>query len=183
MSLTFFERKLDLNNSNVLEGKADADAHIGWGLAVKSKSAKAEAVLKRTGFDFRQETIKYQSKDGSGVVAGPSGGGEAGYKCTEKGGNLTAKAELSLARAEKNFRVTENMGAYLSANLNANTGLEIGADGVEVNLFGLDVTVGIGGKWTFNTPFGSIGGASMSLRHTNSSRVSNRHSNRQRMAI
>lgn len=73
MSLTFFETKLDLNNSNVLEGKADADVHIGWGgPAVKSKSAKAEAVLKRTGFDFRQETIKYQSKDGSGVVAGPS---------------------------------------------------------------------------------------------------------------
>ena len=40
------------------------------------------------------------------------------------------------------------MGAYLSANLNANTGLEIGADGVEVNVFGLGVTVGIGGKWT-----------------------------------
>ncbi|KAH9399848.1 RING-box protein 1 [Tyrophagus putrescentiae] len=102
------------------------------------------------------QTIKYESEDGSGKVAGPSAGAEAGYKRTEKGENIVLKTELSLARAEKSFQVTENVDAYVSANLNANTGFQAGDDGVEVNLVGFGLTLGVGGRWTINTPFGSM---------------------------
>ena len=101
MPVSYFERKLAVNEGSK---KVGVEMHIGSNLRVK----EVENVLDRTGVDFRQETIKYKSEDGSGTVAGPSGGGEAGFKRTKKGGNLTAKAELSLARAEKNFQVTEN---------------------------------------------------------------------------
>ena len=108
MSVSFFETKLEINDSKVIEVKADAEAHIGPDLRVKAKSAGVEVVLNRVGVDFRQETIKYESGDGSGRLAGPSAGAEAGYKRTLKGGNLGAKAELSLARAEKSIQVTQS---------------------------------------------------------------------------
>ena len=183
MSLSFFETQLEINESNVPEVNADAQVHLGLGLKIKAKSAGVEVVLERFGVNFRQETIKYESEDGSGKVAGPSAGAEAGYKRTEKGENIVLKTELSLARAEKSFQVTENVDAYVSANLNANTGFQAGDDGVEVNLVGFGLTLGVGGRWTINTPFGSFGGKKPDENEGSSSvPVSNEPPNRELVA-
>lgn len=160
MPVTLLETKLDVNDDKL--GDRNAEVHLGPRGAVPKSPPVPEAdpsaaVLRREGIDFRQETLKFETEDGNAVVAGPSVGAEAGLKQTANGGNFVAKADLSLVRAEKSLQVAEDLDVYASANLNANTGLEVGADGVEVNFLGLGVTAGVGGKWKVNTPFGSIG--------------------------
>ena len=66
--------------------------------------------------------------------------------------------ELSAARADGSLNITENFGVYGSANLNLNTGVRVGSDGVEALCLGWGLTLGVRGKWTFNTSFGSRGG-------------------------
>lgn len=169
MSISFFETKLDVNDDKVID--ANAEIHIGAGGQVKDKSA--ELVLRREGIDFRQETIKYESGNDLVTVAGPSLGAETGLKHTIKGGNLVAKGEFSAARVEGTLPVTEDIGLYGSANLNANTGVQIGADGFELNILGFGLTLGVGGKFKVNTPLGSAGLGTVPMTQT----VTNTHTN------
>ena len=161
MPVTLLETKLEVNDEKF--GDRNAEVHLGpRGAVPKSEPTAASenpnsTVLHRDGVDFRQETLKFETEDGKATVAGPMVGAEAGVKHTVNGGNFVAKADLSLVRAEKSLQVAEDLDVYASANLNANTGVEVGADGVEVNFLGLGVTAGVGGKWKVNTPFGSIG--------------------------
>lgn len=157
MSISFLETQLDVNNNLLID--ANAEIHIGAGIGsgMKVKDKSAETVLYRGGVDYRQETIKYKSDNKLVTVAGPSLGAEGGVKCSNKGVNLVAKAELSFARVEGTLPLTDDIGLYGSANLNSNTGVQIGWDGIEVNFFGLGVTLGVGGKYTINTPYGSGG--------------------------
>ena len=85
------------------------------------------------GVEARQETIKYDSVNriGSSTLAGPSAGVELAFKSNQYRSGVSAMTELSLGRAEGTLNVTKNVGAYGSANLNANTGARIGTDGVE----------------------------------------------------
>lgn len=135
-------------------------------------SSETEVNAVNIGADVRQETVKFQAENdtGSVTVAGPSAGAEVGFKSNQNRTGLSAMAELSAARAEGTLNITENAAVYGSANLNANTGAKIGTDGVEVNVLGFGLTLGVGGKWTFNTPVGSLGGCSpMTNTNTNTS--------------
>ena len=129
MPVSYFERKLAVNEGSK---KVGVEMHIGSNLRVK----EVENVLDRTGVDFRQETIKYKSEDGSGTVAGRGpntrrGGLQAHRQRRQPGGEGGAEPRPGREELPGDG---EQLGAYLSANLNANTGLEIGADGVEVNV-------------------------------------------------
>lgn len=56
------------------------------------------------------------------------------------------------------------------------TRAKVGTDGVEANLLGFGLTMGVGGKWTINTPFGSVGGCSANTS-TNTNANTNRRTN------
>jgi hypothetical protein len=153
----------DVQTSNELSYRPNE----GWEV-----SSETEVNAVNIGADVRQETVKFQAENdtGSVTVAGPSAGAEVGFKSNQNRTGLSAMAELSAARAEGTLNITENAAVYGSANLNANTGAKIGTDGVEVNVLGFGLTLGVGGKWTFNTPVGSLGGCSpMTNTNTNTS--------------
>jgi hypothetical protein len=101
-------------------------------------------------------TVKAESEEGNLVIKGPNAGIDLGFKVGSDTG-VSAMAELSVAKAE-----ISNGPLYASLNLNSNTGLKIGNDGCKVGLVGFGLTLGVGGKWTIDTPFGSVGGTSAS---------------------
>ncbi len=153
MPVTYFERKYDVRFSPC---ETSVRSHITTLNDIKEPSPKSAQVMHKFA-EIRQETVKYENEDGTVVLAGPSGGVEAGVKMTKEKFCLVTKAELSLARGEKCFPMTDDYGLQVFADLNANTGIEIGTSGVEVNFQGFGLTLGVGNKWTINTPLGGFG--------------------------
>lgn len=159
MPINFLETKLTLNDTKVYERHANAH----FDLNNFNLSASFEKVLHRKGVDFRQETIRYETEVSSDsdsnvtTLAGLSLGAEVGSKTTTKGDYYVAKVELSAGRAERNVSISEDFSMHFSANLNANTGFVSGPDGNELTVLGFGLTLGLCGKWSINTPFGSTG--------------------------
>ncbi|KAJ6645505.1 hypothetical protein Bhyg_00711, partial [Pseudolycoriella hygida] len=97
-------------------------------------------------------------KDISGAVSGPTIGGSAGLSiATDTGAG--AMLEASAVKAEGTIGVTKKASLYGSVGLNADTGVKANREGVKANLLGWGLTLGVGGKFTFDTPFGSLGAA------------------------
>lgn len=101
------------------------------------------------------------------TINGPNAGVDLGLK-TE---GLSAMAEASAVKIE-----AINGPLYVSANLNANTGIRMGSEGFQVGFLGFGLTLGIGCRFTFDTPLGSIGGS------TSSSTLRNEQRNPQMMS-
>ena len=123
-------------------GEASMDIDV----TVLDVSAEAHATTVKAGTEYG---------DGVGTVSveGPNAGVDIGIRSGLKKSGFSAMAEASVGKA------TGTLGPlYAEANLNANTGLKIGTEGVKANFLGLGFTLGVGGKFTFDTPFGSIGG-------------------------
>jgi hypothetical protein len=106
---------------------------------------------------------KQEYRFGELALNGPNGGVDLSLK--SKGG-VAAMVEASAAKAEATCGPL-----YVSANLNANTGIKLGRNGAQFGFLGFGLTLGIGGKWTIDTPFGSAGGATSSIVLTNSRKV------------
>ncbi|KAI2796854.1 hypothetical protein BLOT_014551 [Blomia tropicalis] len=148
--------------------KHSVNANVSTGIDFNQHSR--DMVETNVGIEARQETVMLELDLGRANVdlAGPSGAVEVGFKSDSDSVGFAASTELSLARADGELKVTDHFGLVGSANLNANTGIKVGSDGFEVNLLGTGVTLGVGGKYTLNTPFGSAGAmASSNKKHKN----------------
>lgn len=124
-------------------GKARASADLGLGALNVSAAAKASTIKAGTISEDGFTTVAYE---------GPSAGIDVGVKSGVKDSGISAMAELSAAKA------TKTVGPlYTEANLNANTGVKIGKKGFKLNFLGFGATLGVGGKFTLDTPVGSVG--------------------------
>jgi hypothetical protein len=103
-------------------------------------------------------TIKAETEygDGAGMVAleGPNAGIDIGIRSNTERSGISAMLEASASKAEATLGPF-----YASANLNVNTGLRVGSEGFQASVLGLGFTLGIVGRFTFDTPFGSLGAA------------------------
>lgn len=121
-------------------------------------SSTADLEFFNVGAEARIHLIKAETEYGNGIgtigFQGPSAGIDIGLRSSTENSGISAMAELSVAKAEGTLGPL-----YGSVGLNANTGFKLGDGGVEANALGFGVTLGVRGKWTINTPFGSLGGS------------------------
>ncbi len=106
------------------------------------------------GLHYRYDPLKYKP-DRSTTLAGPSVGVSLAEKVSNNGVNLIAGGELSVVRAEKKFRINDGVSFNAGLNLNANTKVSIGADGISGSFLGFGVSVG--SNTSIKTPIGSLG--------------------------
>ncbi|ODM93088.1 hypothetical protein Ocin01_13597 [Orchesella cincta] len=101
---------------------------------------------------LKTENIKVNDKwDASVEATGPSLGGAFGaaYGSEKK---VSAMVEPSLVKVEGQVgRVVGSVG------LNGNTGVKVNEEGVQFGVLGFGLTLGVGNKYTIDTPFGSGG--------------------------
>jgi hypothetical protein len=83
-------------------------------------------------------------------------------------------AELSAVKGEATLGPV-----YVSAGLNANTGVKVGSEGVQASLLGFGLTFGVGGRWTIDTPFGSAGVGGPTVEQRQENRVTARNESHQ----
>ena len=113
-------------------------------------------------------TVKCETDYGGGIgtvgAEGPNAGIDVGFKTGTDFTGVALMAEASAVKAE----VTLDP-AYLSGNINANTGVKMGSGGFQLNILGWGATLGVGGRWTVDTPVGSAGASippsTMTLKH------------------
>ncbi len=107
-------------------------------------------------------TIKAETKYGgdTGKVAleGPNAGFDIGIRSNVENSVISAMAELNAAKAEVILGP-----AYACGNLNTNTGLKAESQGFQANYLGFGLTLGVSGRWTFDTPFGSVGASTANV--------------------
>lgn len=121
-------------------------------------------------------TVRAEKQFANGAVEvgfeGPNTSFDIGIRSNVKNSGLAAMAKLSAAKAEVAVGPL-----YACGNLNANTGVKIGRQGLQVGLAGFGITLGVGGRWTIDTPFGSAGATTGTLMVTNDNKVSQRNRN------
>ncbi|CAF1395877.1 unnamed protein product [Adineta ricciae] len=119
-------------------------------------STDSDVEVLNVGVDVGVELLKAKTGCGNGLgtltLTGPSAGVDAGLKSGVRETGLSAMAELSAVKGEVTLGPL-----YVSAGLNANTGVKAGTGGVQANVLGFGFTFGVGGRWTIDTPFGSGG--------------------------
>ncbi|ODM90887.1 hypothetical protein Ocin01_15797 [Orchesella cincta] len=108
----------------------------------------------KTGVSGNMTLLKLEKKfcdDVKLTGKGPSLGGDAGvFLGTEN--KIAAMVEPSLCKLEG------QAGPLVgSVGLNANTGVKVCEEGVKCAWLGFGLTMGIGGKFSIDTPFGSAG--------------------------
>ena len=94
---------------------------------------------------------------GSLSVEGPNAGIDLSTKLGPEN-SISLMAEASVAKAESTLDITKNVALTVTVDLNCNTGVKIGSGGVKASFLGFGLTMGVGGKWTIDTPVGSVGG-------------------------
>ena len=124
-------------NLEVGIAKAIASAEFGPGGAI------AEADADATYFSYGDDEAQIDLA--KGYVGGGIGAGAAGAK---------AKLEAGVDLVDCNLKFSENQGMDVNVGLNANTGAEIGVDGVGVSFLGFGVSAGR--NTGISTPFGGI---------------------------
>jgi hypothetical protein len=75
-------------------------------------------------------------------------------------------AELSAVKGEATLGPL-----YGSVGLNANTGLKLGSGGCQAGFLGFGLTLGVGGRWTIDMPFGSAGASAGAATQCQENRV------------
>lgn len=88
----------------------------------------------------------------TGASAGASLGARFG---TENA--VAAIVEPSLLKVEGQYSVSDNAALCGSVGLNATTGVKLNKEGFKAGVLGFGLTMGIGGKFTIDSPFGSAG--------------------------
>lgn len=129
----------------------------GW------KDPSAEWNLVNVGANAGLSTVKAErelTENSKLSLQGPSCGVDAGVKVTGERVGVDLMAEASAAQA-----MVSAGPAFVNANLNANTGVKVGTDGVKVGFLGFGVTLGVGGKFSLDTPVGSAGVATGTHTH------------------
>ncbi|CAG2172199.1 unnamed protein product [Oppiella nova] len=119
---------------------AEADRRRGkpW-----EKDVNAELTI--YGADFHVHTIKLETDYGGGIgtvgAEGPNAGIDVGVKTGTDFTGVALMAEASAIKAEVTLGP-----AYLSGNINANTGVKMGSGGFQLNILGWGATLGVGGR-------------------------------------
>ena len=124
-------------NHEVGRAKAIASAEFGLGGAIAE--ADADATYYSYGDDEAQIDVA------KGYVGGGLGIGAGGAK---------AKLEAGVDFVDCNLKFSKNQGMDVNLGLNANTGAEIGLDGVGVSFLGFGLSAGR--NTGISTPFGGI---------------------------
>ena len=128
---------LSQGNHEACSAKAGASAEFGLGGAI------AEADADATGYSYADD--EGQIDVAKGYVGGGVGIGAGGAK---------AKLEAGVDLVDCNLKFSENQGMDVNLGLNANTGAEIGVDGVGVSFLGFGLSAGR--NTGISTPFGGI---------------------------
>ncbi|CAL8118034.1 unnamed protein product [Orchesella dallaii] len=129
--------------TNADQNGCSADAFTGYRAGVSGNVTILKSETKN---------IKVNDKwDATVEATGPSLKGDIGaaYGSEKK---VSAMVEPSLVKVEG--QVGPVVG---SVGLNANTGVKLNEEGVKFGILGFGLTLGVGGKYTVDTPFGSGG--------------------------
>lgn len=133
----------------------EASYESGDGFDLSTSHLVVGAELGLTLFEARREYEK-----GELTINGPNVGLDVGLKTN----GFSAMTEASVLWTEATYGPF-----YAALGLNLNTGIKL-QDGLQIGLFGFGICLGVNGKWTIDTPFGSAGSTTTdhSVAHTES---------------
>jgi hypothetical protein len=132
------------NSSRGLSAEASAEYDTRSGSDASVDIVLAGADIGLSIFEVKRE-INDDSELSITVLSG-------GLDLSLKRDGVGAMVEASAVKAEVTYGPL-----YLSGSLNCNTGIKLGSKGCQAGFFGFGFTLGVNGKWTFDSPVGSVG--------------------------